>query len=70
MALGALQAAYASVHNLLAPIVVETNCWNRYTLHGLAYRRLRAETPLGSQMCCNVSARRLPIAAAERRDCE
>jgi IS605 OrfB family transposase len=53
-ALSALQAAYADACNLLVPTVVETRCWNRYTLHSLAYRRLRTETPLGAQMCCNV----------------
>lgn len=52
-ALSALQAAYANACNLLVPIVVENRCWNRFRLHTLAYDRLREETPLGSQMCCN-----------------
>jgi IS605 OrfB family transposase len=52
-ALSALQTAYSNACNLLVPIVVETRCWNRYNLHNLAYRRLRNETPLGAQMCCN-----------------
>lgn len=50
----ALQAAYAAACNLLVPTVIESRCWNRYGLHALAYRRLRCETPLGAQMCCNV----------------
>ena len=52
-ALSALQEAYAGACNLLVPVVAETRCWNRYKLHTLAYQRLRAETPLGAQMCCN-----------------
>jgi IS605 OrfB family transposase len=48
-----LQTAYSNACNLLVPIVAETRCWNRYNLHTLAYRRLRDETPLGAQMCCN-----------------
>jgi putative transposase len=54
IALDALQAAYAAACNMLVSIVVETRCWNRYSLHRLAYRRRRAAMPLGSQMCCNV----------------
>jgi putative transposase len=53
-ALAALQAAYADACNWLVPIVTQTRCWNRFDLHRLAYQKLRAETPLGSQMCCNV----------------
>jgi putative transposase len=56
-ALAARQSAYADACNLLAAIVVETRCWNRYALHKLAYRLLRAETPLGSQACCNALRR-------------
>jgi putative transposase len=50
------QSAYADACNLLA-IVVETRCWNRYALHKLVYRLLRAEAPLGSQACCNALRR-------------
>jgi putative transposase len=53
-ALAALQAAYADACNLLVPIVTQSRCWNRYDLHPLAYRKLRATTGLGAQMCCNV----------------
>lgn len=50
----ALQAAFAQVCNALAPIVQENRCWNRVTLHHLAYRQLRERFPaLGSQMVCN-----------------
>jgi hypothetical protein len=49
-----LQAAFAEVCNELGPIVKETRCWNRVTLHHLAYRKLREQFPaLGSQMVCN-----------------
>jgi hypothetical protein len=49
-----LQAAFADVCNELGPIVQETRCWNRVTLHHLAYRKLREQFPaLGSQMVCN-----------------
>jgi len=49
-----LQAAFAEVCNELGPIVQETRCWNRVTLHHLAYRKLREQFPaLGSQMVCN-----------------
>jgi hypothetical protein len=50
----ALQQAFAQVCNALAPTVRDTRCWNRVTLHHLAYRALRERFPLvGSQMVCN-----------------
>ena len=50
----ALQAAFAGVCNVLAPVVAEQRCWNRVTLHHLMYRPLREQFPaLGSQMICN-----------------
>lgn len=50
----ALQVAFAQVCNALAPVVQQTRCWNRVTLHHLAYKNLRAQFPgLGSQMVCN-----------------
>ena len=52
-ALHALRTAYADACNRLVPIVREHRCWNRVGLHNHAYSRLRAETPLGSQMTCN-----------------
>jgi len=52
-ALHALRMAYADACNRLVPIVREHRCWNRVDLHNHAYSRLRAETPLGSQMACN-----------------
>ena len=49
-----LQQAFADVCNAIAPIVRETRCWNRVTLHHLVYRSLRERFPqLGSQMICN-----------------
>lgn len=52
--LRALQTVFADVCNALAPIVQQTRCWNRVTLHHLAYRVLRVRFPLiGSQMVCN-----------------
>ncbi len=49
-----LQQAFAQVCNALSPIVRETKCWNRVTLHHLTYRNLREQFPqLGSQMICN-----------------
>lgn len=52
--LQALQAVFAQVCNVLAPLVQQTRIWNRVALHHLAYRRLREQFPaLGSQMVCN-----------------
>lgn len=49
-----LQRAFAQACNALAPIVQRTRCWNRVTLHHLAYRELREQFPaIGSQMVCN-----------------
>jgi hypothetical protein len=53
--LDALQEAFATACNSLAPLVQSTRCWNRVTLHHLAYRGLRDKFPnIGSQMACNV----------------
>lgn len=50
----ALQKAFAQVCNALAPMVQQTRCWNRVTLHHLAYKGLRERFPaIGSQMVCN-----------------
>jgi hypothetical protein len=50
----ALQAAFAQVCNALGPLVQQTRCWNRVTLHHLAYKSLREQFPnIGSQMVCN-----------------
>jgi hypothetical protein len=50
----ALQKAFAQVCNALAPLVQQTRCWNRVTLHHLAYKNLREQFPaIGSQMVCN-----------------
>jgi hypothetical protein len=52
--LKALQTSFAEVCNALAPLVQQTRCWQRVTLHHLAYRPLRERFPqLGSQMICN-----------------
>jgi hypothetical protein len=53
--LEALQSMFAKACNSLAPLVQRTRCWNRVTLHHLAYRGLRDSFPtIGSQMACNV----------------
>jgi hypothetical protein len=50
----ALQTAFAQVCNALVPLVQQTRCWNRVTLHHLAYKSLREQFPqIGSQMVCN-----------------
>ena len=50
----ALQKAFAQVCNSLAPLVQQSRCWNRVTLHHLAYKLLREKFPaMGSQMVCN-----------------
>jgi hypothetical protein len=69
IALDALQVASATAGYMLVPIVVEVGCWNRYILRLLAYRDLHAETPLGSQMCCNVLQRVTGSPGAQRRQC-
>lgn len=52
--LQALQSAFAEVCNALVPVVQQTRCWNRVTLHHLVYRDLRGRFPqMGSQMVCN-----------------
>jgi putative transposase len=52
-ALKALQHAYTLACNTLVPIVQEHRCWNRVSLHKLAYRQIRDTSLLGSQMVCN-----------------
>lgn len=52
--LRALQQTFAQVCNALAPLVQQSRCWNRVTLHHLAYKQLREQFPvMGSQMVCN-----------------
>jgi hypothetical protein len=52
--LSRLQAAFAQACNFIAPMVVQTRCWNRVGLHHLAYRPVREKfAALGSQMACN-----------------
>lgn len=52
--LRALQHAFSQVCNALAPLVQQSRCWNRVTLHHLAYKQLREQFPvMGSQMVCN-----------------
>lgn len=49
-----LQNAFAKVCNALAPLVQQSRCWNRVTLHHLYYKQLREQFPvMGSQMVCN-----------------
>ena len=49
-----LQKAFAKVCNALSPLVQQSRCWNRVTLHHLAYKQLREQFPaIGSQMVCN-----------------
>src|SRR6202035_3664426 len=49
----ALTEAYLSACNQLVPYVIENRCWNRVALHNLSYSKIRAISPLGSQMVCN-----------------
>jgi hypothetical protein len=52
--LRALQQAFAQVCNAVAPLVQQSRCWNRVTLHHLTYKQLREQFPaMGSQMVCN-----------------
>ena len=52
--LRALQQTFAEVCNALAPLIQQARCWNRVTLHHLAYKQLRERFPaMGSQMVCN-----------------
>ena len=52
--LRALQEVFAQVCNALSPLVQQSRCWNRVTLHHLAYKQLREQFPtMGSQMVCN-----------------
>lgn len=52
--LRSLQKAFAQVCNAVSPLVLQTRCWNRVTLHHLAYKLLREQFPaIGSQMVCN-----------------
>ena len=49
-----LQQGFAEVCNALSPLVQQSRCWNRVTLHHLAYKQLREQFPaMGSQMVCN-----------------
>ena len=49
-----LQQTFAQVCNALSPLVQQSRCWNRVTLHHLAYKKLREQFPvMGSQMVCN-----------------
>ena len=49
-----LQEAFAQVCNALAPLVQQSRCWNRVTLHHLTYNQMREQFPaMGSQMVCN-----------------
>lgn len=49
-----LQQAFAQVCNALSPLVQQSRCWNRVTLHHLFYKQLREQFPaVGSQMVCN-----------------
>ena len=49
-----LQTVFSQVCNTLAQLVQQSRCWNRVTLHHLAYKKLREAFPaLGSQMICN-----------------
>ena len=49
----ALREAFLSVCNQLTQHVMENRCWNRIALHNLTYSKIRAGSPLGSQMACN-----------------
>lgn len=49
----ALREAYLAACNQIVPSVIEHRCWNRVALHHLVYKKVRASSPLGSQMVCN-----------------
>lgn len=51
--LAELQEAFLASCNAIVPHVVEHRCWNRVALHNLTYSKIRASSPLGSQMVCN-----------------
>jgi len=54
VSLRTLQQAFAQVCNALSPLVQQSRCWNRVTLHHLYYKQLREQFPaMGSQMVCN-----------------
>jgi putative transposase len=48
-----LREAFRFVCNQLTGPVMENRCWNRVALHRLSYSKIRANSPLGSQMVCN-----------------
>jgi len=48
-----LRQAFFFACNQLTSVVIENRCWNRVDLHKLSYYKIRAESPLGSQMVCN-----------------
>ena len=48
-----LQDDYHLACNQIVPSVVEERCWNRVDLHHLVYKKIRKNSPLGSQMVCN-----------------
>lgn len=48
-----LQESFCFACNSIVPRVVEYRCWNRVALHKLTYSKVRAISPLGSQMVCN-----------------
>ena len=48
-----LQQTYHLVCNQIVPSVIENRCWNRVALHHLVYKKIRENSPLGSQMICN-----------------
>jgi IS605 OrfB family transposase len=52
-----VQAEFANACNLCVPLVCEHRCWNGDDLHRYTYFMLGRETPLHSQMRCNVRRR-------------
>lgn len=48
----ALQKEFSDVRNAIVEIAVENKCFNQFTLHNIAYYKIRQNFKLGSQMTC------------------
>lgn len=53
IALLELNHAFTTACNAISCVAREKRCWNRVALHHLVYRKVRENSPLGSQMVCN-----------------
>jgi IS605 OrfB family transposase len=52
-ALADTRTAFVAACNRISLIAAEQRVWNRVALHHLVYYKVRADSPLGSQMVCN-----------------